>query len=167
MYLLTQITKGSLIALGLIVGLVPVVVLFSASIFFFSKKYKVFKPTIHFIDLTKVKELSGLGIKFFILQIASIIIFSTDNIIITQILKPSEVTPYNIAFKYFGLPIMIFYIITVPFWSAFTEAYAKKDIKWIKSSIKGIIKIWIWNGIGIIFLIIISNYFYSIWSVKT
>jgi O-antigen/teichoic acid export membrane protein len=102
-------------------------------------------------------------VKFFILQIACIVIFATDNIIITQILGPAEVTPYNIAFKYFSIPIMAFTIIITPFWSAFTEAYTKNDMHWIKNSIQKIIKIWMLVVVGVIVLLVISNQFYLIW----
>ena len=45
----------------------------------------------------------NIGLDFFIIQIASIILFSTDNFIITQLFGPEQVTPYNIALKYFTI----------------------------------------------------------------
>lgn len=55
----------------------------------------------------------------------------TDNIVIIQLYGSKEVTTYNIAFKLFSLVILIFSIIMAPLWSAFTEAYTKKDFTWI------------------------------------
>ena len=85
-YLLTLITKGSLIYLGLIVSVVPLIVLTSASLFFFRKRYKDYKPSLSNVDLGRIKDLTSLGIKFFIIQISAIILFTTDNIIIAQLL---------------------------------------------------------------------------------
>ncbi len=162
-FILTKTTNGSLLYLGTALSVTPVIVLLIASFIFYNKDYKYCKPSYRYVDFRYFKDLVGLGVKFFILQIAFIIIFSTDNIIITQIFGPSEVTPYNLAFKYFGIPIMIFSIIITPFWSAFTEAYAKNDISWIKSSMKKLIKIWVLFVAGVVFLLVVSNYFYLMW----
>ncbi len=162
-FILTKTTNGSLLYLGTALSVTPVIVLLIASFIFYNKDYKYCRPSYRYVDFRYFKDLVGLGVKFFILQIAFIIIFSTDNIIITQIFGPSEVTPYNLAFKYFGIPIMIFSIIITPFWSASTEAYAKNDIGWIKSSMKKLIKIWVLFVVGVVFLLVVSNYFYLMW----
>ena len=162
-YLIAKFTDGNLLYISLIYSAAPVLILIIASFYFFNGKYEFIKPDLKFVDFKYFKLLAGLGIKFFVLQIGSIVIFSTDNMIITQILGPAEVTPYNIAFKYFGLPIMIFTIVLTPFWSAYTEAFTNDDMKWIKSSIKRLIMIWLVAVVGVIFLLGISKYFYLMW----
>ena len=72
-------------------------------------------------------------------------------------------TTYNISFKYFSIPIMVFTIIITPFWSAFTEAITNNDMKWIINSMKKLIKIWFLVVIGVIVLLAISKYFYLMW----
>jgi len=162
-YFLTKITSGNLVYISIIYSASPVIVLIIASIYSFNKKYPLLKPSIKSIKIKYSKELAGLGVKFFILQIAVVIIFSTDNLIITQILGPSEVTIYNIAFKYFSIATMGFTIVMTPFWSAFTEAYIKKEFDWIKKSVKNILRIWMLLVIGILFLLLFSDTFYGIW----
>jgi len=162
-YLITKFTHGSLLYVSLIYSAAPVLILIVASFYFFNGKYKFIKPDLKSVDFKYFKLLVDLGVKFFILQIASIIIFSTDNIIIAQILGPAEVTPYNIAFKYFGIPIMVFTIVLTPFWSAYTEAFTNGDLKWIKASLKGLIIIWFAVVMGVVFLLCISKYFYLMW----
>jgi O-antigen/teichoic acid export membrane protein len=83
--------------------------------------------------------------------------------IITQLLGPAEVTPYNIAFKYFGIPIMVFTIILTPFWSAYTEAITKNDISWIKSTVRKLVKIWFIMVIGVGLMLIVAKPFYRVW----
>ena len=107
--------------------------------------------------------MAGLGINFFILQIAVIIIFSTDNMIITQVLGPAAVTPYNISFKYFSIPIMIFSIVVTPFWSAYTDAHAKGDLVWIKKSINRLSQTWILIFAMVIVMLLASQDFYKFW----
>ena len=162
-YIITKFTHGNLLYISIIYSAAPVLILIIASFYFFNGKYEFIKPDLKSVDFKHFKPLSDLGVKFFVLQIAVLIIFSTDNIIITQILGPAEVTPYNIAYQYFSLPIMFFTIMLTPFWSAYTEAFTNGDMKWIKASIKRLIMIWLAVVVGVIFLLGISKYFYSMW----
>ncbi len=162
-FFVTKFSHGNLLYIGAIYSAVPVIILIIASVYFFNGKYKYIRPSIKFVQIKYIKPLAGLGINFFILQIACLVIFSTDNMIITHILGPREVTPYNIAFKYFGIPIMLFSIIIMPYWSAYTDAISQKDVTWIKNSINKLIKIWVLVVIAVIILLSISNCFYLMW----
>ena len=162
-FLLLKTTEGSLFKLGFVYSVTPVFVLIIASFFFFTKYYSAYVPSIKYIDFKYSKDLMKLGFDFFIIQIAAVIIYSTDNMIITQLFGPAEVTPYNIAYKYFGMAMMGFIIIVAPFWSAFTEAYAKNEFDWIKKSIKKLMGIWGIFAIGVLIMLIISNPFYEFW----
>lgn len=162
-YILTRTTSGSLVYLGTAMTGAPVVVFFIASIFFYKTKYREFTPNIRLVNFKYVKDLMGLGIKFFIIQLAAVILFTTDNIIIIQIFGPAEVTSYNISFKYFTIVITLFMIILSPFWSAFTDAYAKNDFIWIKNIINNSIKIWKIVLVVIIIMLLAANWIYKIW----
>ncbi len=162
-FILLKTTEGSLFKLGFVYSATPVFVLIIATLYFFKKYYSAYIPSFHFVNLYYFKDLMKLGVDFFIIQISVIIIFSTDNMIITQLLGPTEVTPYNIAHKYFSMAMMSFTIIVSPFWSAFTEAYVREDFDWIKRSIKNLIRIWSIIVLGVIIMLIIANPIYNFW----
>ncbi|MCL5029601.1 MAG: oligosaccharide flippase family protein, partial [Bacteroidetes bacterium] len=128
--IISKFSSGNLLYLCFIYSAPPVIILVIASIYFYKKKYGYLKPEVNSIKLKYFKSLAGLGIQFFVIQIAVLIMFSTDNIIIAQILGPAEVAPYNIAFRYFGIPVMFMSIIMTPFWSASTEALSIGEIGW-------------------------------------
>jgi O-antigen/teichoic acid export membrane protein len=160
---LTKTTKGSLLYLGIIFSSMPVLVMIISSIWFYSHKYKYYKPSIKFVDFSKAKDLFSLGTKFFIIQIAGVLIYEINNIIISQLFGPAEVTPYNIAFKYYSILMMFFAIIITPFWSAITEAWVKKEFDWIKLVMKKLFKFWgliLFTGI---FMLIVSPLAFHIW----
>ena len=105
----------------------------------------------------------GLGIKFFIIQMAMVFIFQSTNIIIAQILGPEQVTVYNIAYKYFTIPMTIALIVVSPLWSAFTDAYTKKDYNWMKKTNE---KLYLFAGLISLVLIIFllcDNIAYELW----
>lgn len=161
--ILTKTTEGSLIKLGFVFSFTPVLVLAISSIFFYSKDYREFIPSLKKVDFKYTKKLMNLGLRFFIIQIAAIILFTTDNMIITQLFGPSEVTVYNVAHKYFNIVLMTFTIILSPFWSSVTEAYHKNDIKWIKNSIIKLNKIWLIFVFITIFMLLFSSWIYKVW----
>ena len=142
-FILTKFTQGNLVLLGAIFGIAPIIILAFSSWWFYQSKYRLYAPSIHFVKWSYAKDLASLGLLFFILQIASIVLYSTSNIIIAQLFGPSEVTPYNIAYKYFNIVPMVMGIIMLPFWSAYTDAWCRQDISWIKDSLRKLRLIWV------------------------
>ena len=71
--------------------------------------------------------------------------------------------PYNIAFKYFSIVSIVFNIMLTPFWSAFTEAYYKKDYDWINIIVIKLRNIWKILCMCIVMMLIVSNIIYTLW----
>jgi O-antigen/teichoic acid export membrane protein len=162
-FILKAISLKSLLYLGIIFSASPVLVYIIASIIFFKGKYKFIRPSIHFVKFKYFKELGGLGVKFLFIQLAFLIIFSTNNFLISYLFGPQQVTIYNIAYKYFINLFFLFNIILIPFWSAFTDAYVQKDFLWIRNTLKKLILIWVVLIILIILMLIFSDYLYRLW----
>lgn len=160
---LMKTTPPSLLYLGIVLGSAPVVVLLAASLYFFNRDYKEFRPTFKQVNFKYFKDLAGLGVQFFVIQITVVVIMSTNNLIIAQVVGPEAVTSYNVAYKYFGLISMGFVIITNTYWSAFTEAYVKKDFEWIKKVMRSLIRIWVIIVLLIVVMLAVSAPFYKIW----
>ncbi|RPI73979.1 MAG: polysaccharide biosynthesis protein [Ignavibacteriales bacterium] len=162
-FILTKTTSGNLIYLGTALSFAPVFVLVFFSIWFYSRDYKRYAPSFKYVKLGFARNLMSLGIKFFIIQIAALVLFNTNNIIITQLLGPEEVTTFNVSFKLFSVVTMIFFIIATPLWSAFTDAYVKSDFEWIKSVLSKMRKIWYLLIIFSIMILSASPLIYKLW----
>ena len=141
----------------------PVIVLIASSFWLYNKDYKDFVPSFKYVKFNYAIDLMSLGFKFFIIQISVILLYQTSNMIIVQLFGPSEVTSYNIAFKYFSIVTMIFTIVLTPFWSAITEAYAKNDLTWIKKSIKQLQFFWIFIILLTSLMLLFSEPIYRLW----
>jgi len=162
-FILTKTTVGSLILLSFVLSSVPLLILILATIYFFRSDYKKYKPEFRYIDFTKSKDLLGLGFKFFFVQLASIIFFSTTNFLIAQFSNQETVASYNVAYKYLYMVNMIYAIVLTPFWSAVTDAFSREDYAWLKRSLR---KLNILSGVMTIILfgaLFISPYVYKLW----
>ncbi len=163
-YLLTKLTTGSLVHLALIMSGIPVLLFICVSLFVFNGKLKKYKPSMAFVSFREGRSLLNMGMQFFIIQIAGIVIFNTDNFIITHALGgPEKVVPYNVAFKYFGLITLGFSIICTPFWSAYTDAYHRKEYDWIKNITTKLFRILLFFWTVCIAMVILSEFAYDLW----
>jgi O-antigen/teichoic acid export membrane protein len=161
--LLIKFAKPSLLNLGIVLGAAPALVLSIATVYFFRKDYKLYSPSIKLVNFKYFKDLTGLGIKFFIIQIAVVITMFTNNLIITQVVGPEAVASYNIAYKYFGILLMLFTIISNTYWSAYTEAYIKKDFGWIRRVTGNLVKGWFGILLVLTLMLTFAKPFYLIW----
>lgn len=162
-YILTKLDQSSLLIFGTVFSALPVLILILVNLYAFKTTFKNFKPRYSLCKKSHFKEITGLGFKFFIMQIAAIVLFSSDNLIISKLFSPDEVVPYNLSYKYFSIVLISYTIIITPYWSSITEAYTRKDIKWIKKSIKNIQKIWIIVPLLLVVMVFLSDWFYHFW----
>lgn len=162
-FLLSKTTEQSFTTFAIVSSCVPVFVFLIASFILFGGHYRKIAPSFKYIDFKYSSGLVKLGIQFFIIQISSLIVFTTDNIIIAQLFGPEQVVIYNVAYKYFYMIPLVFNVILAPFWSAFTEAYVKQEYDWIKNSIKKLIMAWTVLSFAALIMVMIANIVYSIW----
>lgn len=162
-FVLSKTTQGSLLYLGLASTLSHVVVLIIFSLVLFRGPYRDFIPHYSFVRGSHVKDLMGLGLKFFVIQIGMIFLYNTDNLIISNVLSPAAVTSFNIAYKYFSVITMVGAIVFAPFWAAFTDAHTKGEFQWIRNSVKRLLQFTaLMTGVGLVMLLAASTV-YRLW----
>ncbi|MEO0896551.1 MAG: hypothetical protein AAFY71_09150 [Bacteroidota bacterium] len=161
---MTYFMEGDLVKLSLVMSITPILVLGSVSVVLYSGKYAKYAPTREFFRREHLQSLVSLGGKFFLLQIGSIILFTTDGLIATQLFGPEEAFNYMVTQRLFRAPTFAFATITNTLWSAFTDAYTKGDLKWIRNTIKRSIQIWALFSLGIILLMFVAIPFIEIWT---
>lgn len=161
--LLKKIEAGNLKHLVVVLTAVPIVTMFIASIYLYKNKLRSLSPSFKDIDFKHIKPLLNVGGLFFIIQIGAMVLFQTDNIIITRVLGLKAVTEFNIAYKLFAVVTMLFTIIVTPYWSAFTDAYAQKDISWMKRNLKLMRKMVLYLSVLVIIIGITSPWLYKLW----
>ena len=141
----------------------PLLVYLLAYPYTFHYKYPELRPSIWLVNLQSALELGNLGIRFFWLQMAGLVQFLTANILISQFFSPASVTPYQIAYRYVSLVMVVFSIICMPFWNATTDAYERQDMEWIRKANQKMN--WMTLGIAslLIIMTIVSPLVYQLW----
>lgn len=161
--LLTKYCPPSLSLLALAVSTIPIFVIIIASFILFSSSFKAVAPSWNFVKKKQIKDLFNLGSKFFLIQAQIVVLYQCTNILISNLSGPSDVTSYNIAYKYITISMMILTIIMAPLWPAFTEAYTKNDYSWMKNVYNKMCKLWGGLTVIVILMIIVSPIVYQLW----
>jgi O-antigen/teichoic acid export membrane protein len=156
------------------------------SIWFF-RAHPELSPSIS-LNKRYVRPLLSIGLQFFVIQLAVLIIFTTDKMLITQLFGPSHVTQYEVVFKLFSALTFAHALISAPLWSAYTDAFQRSDLEWINKMLhkqlliflviisaaallvttaESVIKIWVGDDINVTFGLIVAMALFilvSIWN---
>ncbi|MBK0404103.1 hypothetical protein I5M27_13995 [Adhaeribacter sp. BT258] len=162
-YLYLEI-PGTLLHLSTSYFIVPNILLLIISLTFFFTKYKYIYPSIKEIKAKHFHELTKISLKFFVINIFTIISIQAANIIIIREFSSLEVANYNLLYKYYFFLITISFILFNPLWSSFTEAIFKNDIEWILKILNKCRLISLILSLIIPILILSSNQFISVWT---
>lgn len=162
-FILTMTTEGTLTNLCLALCLVPLLIMIVFNITLFRGRYIAFRPSLGSVDFNLTPSLMKLGFQFFLIQIAGIIQYQLINFLIIRYFGASDVTAYNIAYRYFGMLYMVWGILMSPVWAAVTDAITKQDYEWVRSTIKKYEKIYIIFILVSLLLLLLSSSIYSVW----
>ena len=105
-----------------------------SSTFNLIRRYKFIRISVSYFDSQKIKEISNIGIKFFLIQIPLIVLMAIDNILITNQYGSSITTSYSVVNSAFSAVYALLAAFIVPYWSQTTTAVTQKNIGWIKQA---------------------------------
>jgi O-antigen/teichoic acid export membrane protein len=162
-FILSKTTPPSLLSLGLVTGLAPLVVIIVASLVLFHTRYKQWKPVVKQIDFKVARNMVSIGFKFFVAGCAFLVVSQTLPILIQRATNPVEVTNFNTVFRLFSMGLNIIVLIITPFWSSFTDAYTQQDFTWMKKSFS-LLRLLFFCFVGVeVILLLFSPTIYDLW----
>jgi len=163
-WLISTFSEGSnLIMLGYIVTGIPVLIYLVVSGYTFLIKYPHFRPSIQLVRIKQSGDLVKLSAQFFIVQITATITYSSIPFIVAQLFSPNEVTIYSISNSIFNLPIMLIGLITAPILPLVTQAFARRELTWIRTMLRKLNIVSLILVGGTILMIVLSPIIYKIW----
>jgi O-antigen/teichoic acid export membrane protein len=162
-YIVQWSGSHSLMHIALVNTAAPLLVYLLAFPYTFLYKYPHLRPSFRLINFKEAKNVINMGVQFFIMQISSVILFMTSNLLISNLFTPALVTPYQITYRYFSLMLVAFTVICMPFWNATTDAYERGDMQWIHNATRKLRLMIIGIIACMVMMVILSPWIYSIW----
>jgi O-antigen/teichoic acid export membrane protein len=99
---------------------------------FWDRPWILPKPTA--VDAGSIRGLLSSGMGFFLLQIAGLIVFNSDNLVISHYLGAVDVVPYSVTWKIAGYAAVLQASIFPSLWPAYAEAYERGDYEWVRKA---------------------------------
>ncbi len=106
---------------------------------------------------SSANKILKLGLMFFVLQCAVAIGYSSDNIVIVQVLGAAAVAAYAVPQKLFSFVSMIVSMGVSPLWPAYAEAIARGDIAWVRRVFLGSLWITLATSIPVCTLLVLTG----------
>lgn len=160
---LKTFSHNSLLLACIAMALPYALVLLFANIYFFSKDFREYVPSIHHYKKELFKDIYSLGLKGFVGHLAALFVFATANFIVSKVMSPSDVTTYNIARQYFAIPVTFITTITVPMAAPITDAYVSGDYNWIRRLMRKFAYVITLAIVVIICMLLVSSFAFHIW----
>ncbi len=86
------------------------------------------------VELRLTGRIFSSGGQFFVIQIAGLVVFNSDNLVIAHFLSPGQVTPYNVTWKLANYMTAGQLLLAPAMWPAYSEAWARGDLQWIRKA---------------------------------
>lgn len=129
-------TQAGMVGLTLAVLGAPLALQLVSSFWLFAIHRPSLRPAPSAVRRASLGHLSRAGALFFLIQIAALILFNTDNFIIAHVLGAAQVTPYSVSWKLFTLPSMALALAFPYLCPAYVEAFARGDRVWIRRTFR-------------------------------
>ena len=127
------------------------------------RRHACLRPSLSCVRRGMIRSLFTVGVEFFVIQIAGVVLFMSTNILISRLFSPEMVTPYQIAYRYFYIPLLAFIIFATPYWSATTDAFHSGDYAWLHRSARTLDRILLCLLAAIAFIALGSGLVYGVW----
>ncbi len=111
-------------------------------------------PRRHHLSWSAARLMTETGAEFFLLQIAGLIAFNSDNLVVTHYLGPVQVASYSVAWRLVGYAAVIQALIVPALWPAFSEAFARGDLPWVRHTFRR--TLWLTMGTASAFALVFA-----------
>jgi O-antigen/teichoic acid export membrane protein len=102
---------------------------------------------------------------FFVIQIAALVLFQTDNLIIAHYLGAAAVTPYSVTWRLFTYTALFQLMASPSYWPAYAEAFARGDRAWVRQRFRLNLKITIGSSLALALpLVIFGQWIIQKWA---
>ena len=155
--------ENKLIMLSYMQVICTCVPLLIATIIVFTTKLKDACPSIHSFSLKYGLKVGGLGGQFFVIQLCLLVISSTNEFLISNLCGAAYVVEYQTYYKVFYMVVTMFSLLTQPMWSAFSQANAVGDFKWMRKIYSGFLVLALLGTLATVGISAMFQFIVDIW----
>ena len=153
----------NIIIMAMVHAIAVALPLLMATISVFCGKLRYAIPRIKYVSMKHTKNVLSLGGMFFFVQLAYMVIMSTNEFLITKTVGNEFGVDYQAYYKLFSLGSTVFALALTPVWSVITKAQAENNISWIYSTYKKFILLGLVFCAGEFAVVLVTEPIMTIW----
>ncbi len=88
------------------------------------------------VTIGALRSVIGVGLAFMVMQIAYAVAFSSDWLVVAQVVGPVAVAEYSVVYRLFSIPAGLALVALMPLWPAYREAISRSDIIWVRLTLR-------------------------------
>ena len=110
-------------------------------------------------DITRdaMRSVIGTGLGFMVLQISYTVGFSSDPLVAAHFVGPAAVADYSVVFRLFSIPAGLASIALLPLWPAYREAISRRDIAWVRVTLRRSLRVTLLATIPLVIGLLIAG----------
>ena len=158
-------TQGGLVWLAVALSGTPVLMGLAGNLYVFLVRHPHLRPGLRHVRSTAMRPLAKVGSKFFLIGIMALVVFETDNLVISHYLGAAEVPQYSLTYTLFSYTSLPQNLVFTFLWAAYTEAIARKDIGWVSRAFH--LNLWLgmaFTAAGVAVLVFLTKPFIEWWA---
>jgi O-antigen/teichoic acid export membrane protein len=97
------------------------------------------RPSPQSVSGQGMRALLGVGIGFFLLQVAVAVGAGSDSLVLAQVVGPSAVAEYAIVARLFNIPVQLGSSVISAVWPALSEARSRGDHEWVSAAMRRVL----------------------------
>lgn len=102
----------------------------------FFRAHREVRLSLRAADRSYIRPLFGQGLQFLVIQLMTVVIWQTDNIVVGSVLGPEQVVRYAVAFRLVWQPLVLLRTVPSSLWPAYAEAKAHGDWQWVQQTFR-------------------------------
>lgn len=99
------------------------------------------RPRMHHLSPEIARGLLASGLPYFLIRLAGVVVFSTDNVIVSHYLGAAQVTPYSVAMRVVMYAQLAPAFVFPSLWAAYAEANARGEFDWIRRNYRRTLRV--------------------------
>lgn len=116
----------------------PLAALMMSAALLFRKRPDL-RPSARLIRMGAVRGLLGVGVGFFVLQVAIAVATSSDPLVLAQVIGPASVAEYSVVARLFNVPLQLAVSVAFALWPGFSEARSRGDDDWAAVAMRRVV----------------------------
>lgn len=126
---------GGMIGVALAIGVAATLVNIAGIVWLFGFDSPELRFSLSDVSMPTLRKLVSRSLLFFGVDVAALLVFSLDRLIILHFAGATDVASYDVTARLFAVAYSLYQVVLMPLWPAFGDAMRRGDLEWTRRTL--------------------------------